>query len=199
MRFVSSIDTVKATGIKKTPLLFTSQYSRTVIAPVNVSIQTLRKTVKPEDFSKQFIPVGYLLEGKFSSLFKNRFIPEGEDPKNFKDTGRAAKIIVVSDGDLAGNIVNPRTGEPLALGFDPLSNYTFAHEDLLMNMLAYLADENGLIKARNKEIRLRPLDKEKIISEKLKWQIINLVLPLAALVIFGIIRSVIRNRKFTRF
>src|SRR6185369_17351972 len=40
-KFVSSIDTVKAVGIKKTPLLMTSQYTHTVSAPVNVSINTL--------------------------------------------------------------------------------------------------------------------------------------------------------------
>ena len=32
-RFVSSIDTVKAEGVRKTPLMLTSQYSRKLSAP----------------------------------------------------------------------------------------------------------------------------------------------------------------------
>src|SRR5690606_19632176 len=71
-RFVSSIDTVKAPGIVKTPILFTSQYSRTVTAPVNVNVNELRRTLTAEQFTKPFVPVAYLLEGAFTSLFKNR-------------------------------------------------------------------------------------------------------------------------------
>lgn len=199
LRFASSIDTVKATGIKKTPLFFTSPYSRTVAAPVNVSITTLHNEVKPENYTRAFVPVCYLLEGKFTSLFKNRFLPDGENQKQFAGEGRSGKIIVVSDGDLARNVVNPRTGEPQALGLDPFTNYTFANKDLLMNMMAYLTDENGLIKARNKEIRIRPLDKEKIAAEKLRWQVINLVSPLVLLTIFGFVRGFIRKKRYAHF
>jgi gliding-associated putative ABC transporter substrate-binding component GldG len=199
LRFVSSLDTVKATGIKKTPLLFTSQYSRTATAPVNVSITTLRRDVKAEDYTQAFIPVSYLLEGKFTSVFKNRFLPEGEDVKLFQEEGRAGKIIVVSDGDLARNVVNPRTREPQPLGYDPFTNYTFANKDLLMNMMAFLTDENGLIKARNKEIRIRPLDKEKIASEKFKWQFINLGVPIVLILIYGIVRTIVRKKRYADF
>lgn len=199
LQFASSIDTVKAEGIKKTPLLFTSQYSRTVTSPVPVSIQSLREDIKPENFSKQFIPVSYLLEGRFTSAYKNRFIPEGEDPAQFRDMSHPGKIIVVADGDLARNVVNPRTQQPQPLGFDPISNYTFANEDLLLNMLAFLTDENGLINARNKEIRIRPLDKEKIVSEKRKWQVINLIVPVMLIVTFGAVRSWRRKRRYASF
>jgi gliding-associated putative ABC transporter substrate-binding component GldG len=140
-----------------------------------------------------------LLEGKFTSVFKNRFLPEGENPDLFEQEGRPGKIIVVSDGDLARNVVNPRTREPQPLGFDPFTNYTFANQDLLMNMMAYLTEENGLIKARNKEIRIRLLDKEKIASEKLKWQIINLVVPILVILIYGTIRTVVRKKRYADF
>jgi ABC-2 type transport system permease protein len=199
LKFASSIDTVKAAGITKTPLMFTSQYSRTVTAPVNVSIETVRQNLKPEDFSKSNLPVAYLLEGKFTSFYKNRFLPEGENSASFKEQERAGKIIVVADGDLAKNSVNQRTGQAQPLGFDPFSQYTFANKDLLMNMVAHLVDENGLIKSRNKEIKIRPLDKDKIASEKLFWQVLNLGLPVLAIVVFGIVRSIIRKRKYANF
>lgn len=198
-RFVSSIDTVKAEGVSKIPLLLTSKYSRTLSAPVNVNINELRSDLSVDQFTEQSIPVAYLLEGKFTSLYKNRFLPEGADRKTFMEESAATSLIVVSDGDLARNDVNRRTGQPLPLGFDPFANYTFANQDLLLNMIAYLADENGLIRARNKEIRIRPLDREQIAAEKLRWQLINLGIPLVFLAAFGVVRFYVRRRKFANF
>jgi ABC-2 type transport system permease protein len=198
-RFVSSIDTVKAEGVRKTPLLFTSEYSRTLAAPVNVNINELRSELSVDQFTEQFIPVAYLLEGKFTSLYKNRFLPEDVAKEGFRPEGQTTSLIVVSDGDVARNEVNRRTGQPLPLGFDPFANYTFANQDLLLNMIAYLIDENGLIRARSKEIRIRPLDREQIASERIKWQLINLGVPLVLLVAFGMIRSYARKRKFASF
>lgn len=198
-KFTSSVDTVKAEGVKKTPLLWTSQYSRKLMAPVNVSIREVTKYLKEVELPGGNIPAGYLLEGTFPSLFKNRFLPEGISGENFKDTSMPTKIIVLADGDIARNDVNPRTGQPQTLGFDPFTNYTFANQDLLMNAVAYLTNENGLIKARNKEVKIRPLDRERMRNEKVKWQLLNIVLPVALIIIYGIIRAVIRKRKYAGF
>src|SRR5258706_1282023 len=78
-RFISSIDTVKAQGVKKTALLFTSSYSRKAGTPVKIDINDLRKALKPEDFQDGPVPIAYLLEGEFTSLYKNRFLPAGVD------------------------------------------------------------------------------------------------------------------------
>lgn len=198
-RFVSSIDTVKAEGVRKTPLMFTSEYSRKLTAPVNVNINELRRNLTAEQFNDRFIPVAYLLEGTFSSVYKNRFLPEGADEGSFREQSIATSLIVISDGDLARNDINRRTGETLPLGFDPFANYTFANEDLLLNMMAYLMDEDGLIGARNKEIAIRPLNRERIAGERLKWQMINLGAPLLLLIFFGVIRSRWRRRRFANF
>lgn len=198
-RFVSSIDTVKAEGVRKTPLMFTSEYSRKLTAPVNVNINELRQNLAAEKFTERYVPVAWLLEGKFTSLYKNRFLPEGVDGSFFRPASETTSLIVVSDGDVARNEVNRRTGEPFPLGFDPFMNYTFANEDLLLNLIAYLVDENGLIRARNKEIRIRPLDHEQIADEKLKWQLINLVLPVVLIVSFGFLRAYWRRNKFANF
>jgi ABC-2 type transport system permease protein len=199
LKFVSSIDTVKATGVKKTPLFFSSSYSRKVTAPVKVGVNDLRKQMKEGGFNDGKIPISYLLEGEFTSLYKNRFSPDGVDTIGFKDSSTPTKIIVVADGDLARNDVNPRDGNPQPLGLDPFTQYTFSNQDLLMNMVAYLVEENGLIKARNKEVKVRPLDKEKVRGERTFWQAINLLLPLVVLVIFGVIRSYWRRVKYSKF
>jgi ABC-2 type transport system permease protein len=199
MRFCSSIDTVKAPGIKKTPLLMTSPYSRKIATPVHININELRKNLRDSDYSTRFIPVGILLEGKFTSLYKNRFPPQGFESSQKMDESNPTKLVIIADGDLARNDVNPRTNQPQPLGFDPMTNMTFANKDFLLNTMAFLTDETGLIQARNKEVRIRPLDKVKIKDSRVKWQFLNLTLPLVILIAYGVLRSYLRKRKFAKF
>jgi gliding-associated putative ABC transporter substrate-binding component GldG len=166
---------------------------------VNVNINELRRDLSAEQFTAKFIPMAYLLEGKFTSLFKNRFLPEGAEGTSMRAESVPTSLIVVSDGDVVRNDINRRSGQPVPLGFDPFTNYTFANQDLLLNMIAFLVDEDGLIRARNKEISIRPLNREKIASEKLTWQLVNLAVPLALLVIFGVARAYWRKKKFANF
>ncbi|SHH29312.1 gliding-associated putative ABC transporter substrate-binding component GldG [Chryseolinea serpens] len=198
-KFVSSVDTVKAAGIRKTPLMTTSPYSRKFAAPVKVSVNELRKNVRPEDFSQGDVAVGYLLEGKFTSLYKNRLLPDGAPEQGFKADGVATKLVVIGDGDLARNDINPRTRQIQALGFDPFTNQTFANRDFLVNAVTYLAEDDGLIQARNKRVTIRPLDKTKVTAERTKWQVINLVVPILLLIAYGVFRAYWRKKKFAKF
>lgn len=199
-RFASSIDTVKAVGVNKIPLMMTSDYSRAVDAPVVVSINNLRKNLKPEDLRQKNIPLAYLLEGQFTSLYKNRFVPEGitRSKDEFVPQGNS-KLIIVADGDFVKNYINPGTGQPQELGYNPYLKNKFANEDFVMNALAYLVEEDGIIQARSKEIRVRPLNKVKINQEKPMWQMMNLILPLVILIILGLIIYFYRKRKYTNF
>jgi gliding-associated putative ABC transporter substrate-binding component GldG len=198
-RFISSIDTVRADGVRKTPLMMTSPYARRTGAPVKVSINDLRRNVDPSSFAEGPIPVAYLLEGSFTSLYRNRFAPQGIDTTGFKRVGVPSKIIVIGDGDLFRNDINPRNRKPQQLGLDPFSGYVFANQDLLLNMVSFLADENGLITARNREIRLRPLNKEKIRVERARWQLINIGVPLLFLLAFGVARRYWRARRYAHY
>lgn len=195
-RFASSLDTVKATGVVKTPLLFTSVYSRVLNTPVSVNFNDLRKEMNPDYFNKGSIPVAYMLEGEFSSLYKNRILPPFAKKNQFKEQSVFTKILICSDGDLLRNEINYRTNQPYPLGFDPFMQRNFANKEFIVNSLEYMLDEEGLISARRKEVVLRPLDKVKIQEEKLKWQIINLVSPMILIIILGSIRQYFRKRKY---
>lgn len=198
MHFASSMDTVKAPGVKKTPLIFSSPYSRKTAAPVKVSINDLRKEMKPENFQSGPYVMGYLLEGRFTSLYRNRFLPEGVDSTGFRREGESS-MIVVSDGDLARNEVNIRTGQTQEPGFDSYSGRTFANKDLIMNMVDWLADDTGLINLRVKEVKIRPLDKEKVSTQKSAWQLLNVAGPVLVILLLGWVKSWIRRKVYTQF
>ena len=73
------------------------------------------------------------------------------------------------------------------------------NQNLLMNMVAFLTEQDGLISARSKEVKIRPLDKERIKNERTYWQVFNLALPIVALILFGVGRSFVRKRKYASF
>jgi len=198
LKFASTIDSVKAAGILKTPLLFSSIYSRVLQAPVSVGLNQLREIQEENFLNQQSRPLGYLLEGKFNSVFKNRILPKGVDKENFLEAGVESKIVVITDGDIVRNEVNYRTREPFNLGFDPVSGANFANGDFMLNLVEYLMNEDGIINARNKEIRVRPLDKIKIQENKINLQVLNLVLPLILIILFGLVKQWIRKRNYTR-
>lgn len=198
-KFVSTIDTVKADGIRKTPLLYTSNYSRILDAPVPLTLEEARIEVNPEQYKAGQQPVGYLLEGKFTSLFRNRKAPAGVQNTQVQEMGKESKIAVFSDGDLVRNDINARTGQAYELGFDRFNNVTFANKELAMNTVHYLLDSEGLINVRNKKIELRPLDKVRVREEKTYWQLLNLAAPIILLGLFGVIRYYLRKRKYERF
>lgn len=201
--YPSSIDTVRTkTPVRKTVLLQSSEYSRVQLTPVRLDFEILRYDPIPEKFDKPHQPVAVLLEGEFSSLFENRVSGEmmaglQQIGETFRPQSVETKMIVVSDGDVIKNIIDPVNKAYQPLGLNPFENYIFANKEFIVNAIEYLIDENGVIQSRGKEVKLRLLNTVKAQDEKTKWQLLNIGLPIALLVAFGLIFNWLRNRKYT--
>ncbi|SNT25066.1 gliding-associated putative ABC transporter substrate-binding component GldG [Ekhidna lutea] len=197
-RFVSEIDTVKAEGISKTPLINTSQYTKLLGPPVRVAFNDLRDELRPEKFTDGPKTVGYLLEGSFTSLYANRLVPKGMNKGSFIERGEPGKVIVIGDGDIIRNDLDPETGEPLGLGVEPFTKTTYANEEFILNILDYMVDESGLIETRSREVKIRPLDRVKVTEQRTKWQLINLVVPVILILIIGVAKWYMRKQKYSK-
>ena len=174
--FISSIDTLK-NNIKKTILLESSNNSRLVQSPSKVSLGIIENPPPAESYNKENIPLAVLLTGKFTSVFKNRIVPKNNEI-NFKSSSDSTSIIIVSDGDLIANEVSS-SGNAFPLGYDKFINYTFdGNKKFIINAIQYLNDQNGLIKLRSKNIKLRLLDNDIISNYRMPITIINLILPI---------------------
>ncbi|MEP5611026.1 MAG: gliding motility-associated ABC transporter substrate-binding protein GldG [Cyclobacteriaceae bacterium] len=195
-RFTSTIDTVKAAGVKKTPLAATTAYSKVLGPPVRVAISDLEDELNPERFNGGVQNIAYLLEGKFTSLYANRIVPRGFDKSAFMEKSEDGKVIVFADGDMIINEIDPESQEPLALGVEGYTKTTYANEQLVLNILDYMVDASGLIETRSREVKVRPLDKVKLKQGRTKWQLINLVLPVVLILIAGGLKWYLRKRKF---
>jgi gliding-associated putative ABC transporter substrate-binding component GldG len=201
-RFANSIDTVKAGGIRKTVLLSTSANGRAISTPALISFESIKVAEDPNVFNKPYLPVGMLLEGKFSSLFANRLSVASQDSlqkisgKPFLATGaKDAKIIVVADGDIVLNEVDQQRG-PMPMGYSKDINYRFANEDIFQNCVEYLTDSAGILESRAKDFTLRLLDAKKVDEDRNLWQMINIALPILLLILFGFIYQALRKRKY---
>jgi ABC-2 type transport system permease protein len=195
-KYVGTLDTVRADGIKKTPLMMTSKYTQLLKAPAVMSYNFASKDQNVEQYKAGVQTISVLLEGKFESLFNNRILPNDLRAATFKAKGKETKIVVCSDGDIPTNTFSKKYNQPLPLGFDEYSGNTFANKDFVMNAMDYLLDENGVISARNKEVKLRPLDKSALEQERGYWQGVNLIIPLILLVIGGLLQQFLRKRRY---
>lgn len=198
--FASTIDLVDAPGIKQTVLLSTSKNSKVLPAPVRVDMNRMRMQEDESKFRAGPQPVAVLLEGQFESVFKNRIPPSIAESKEigFKDHSVGAKMIVIADGDIIRNDIQHANGKPYPLGYDKYTNQQFGNKNLILNCINYLCDDSGLLSVRSRELTLRLLDKKKIKDYKLKWQLINILVPLFLLLVFGIFHFIRRRRKYAR-
>jgi len=201
-RFTSTIDTIVTKKVKKTVLLSTSESSKVLFSPVRVNLAMLKAEPNRDQFNKKNQPIAVLLEGEFTSVFKNRLpgktsaMIDTIDCFEKKNLSEPTKMIVVADGDLIRNDISTKTGDNVPLGYNRFSSYTFANEAFILNAIEYLTDRNGLIDTRTKEVKVRPLDYSRVKDEKFRWQIINLIGPILLVVLFGFIFSFFRKRKY---
>ena len=195
-RFPSTIDTVEAPNIRKTPLLMTSQYTKLLKAPALVAYNEARQQPDPRDYNAGIKNIALLLEGSFSSLYNNRLLPNDPRTSSFIGQGKPAKILIVSDGDMLVNDIDYSRDAPLPLGFDRLSGRVFANKDFALYAIDYLVDSEGLITSRYNQVTLRTLDKIRLKDDRIPWQLINLVLPLLMIGVLGGIWQWWRQRKY---
>lgn len=196
-RFASTIDTVKAEGIVKTPLIFTSDFSKVLPAPARVAFSDMEQAPEVSEFGVKNLPLAYLLEGEFTSLFKNRFVPDGFKKGDVIESG-TGKVVVIGDGDVFQSQTRFQDGSPLALGEDPFNQVTFANRLFLRNLVQYLTDPEGIIMTRTRSFKIRPLNKVKVAEQKTFWQVVNILGPVVILLIIGTIVSWNRRRLFAK-
>lgn len=196
--YANAIDTLP-NAINKEVLLTTSPFSKRMGTPtqidINKEISTNLKIINegpPADFNHGEIPLAVLLEGSFTSVFSNRIKPLKLNQS--KDQGANTKMVVISDGTLIKNQLDK--GRPLTLGYDKWTRTTYGNKDFLLNTVNYLLEDSGLINIRSKEIAIPFLDPTKIAETKTKWQIVNILMPLGLLFVFGFLFSWLRKKKY---
>ncbi|MEX0314648.1 MAG: gliding motility-associated ABC transporter substrate-binding protein GldG, partial [Allomuricauda sp.] len=179
---------------EKTILLQSSPLSKTEGTPKQIGFSILNNPPDKESYSNGNQPLAVLIEGQFGSMYKNRIKPL--NLSNSIEEGSENKMIIISDGDLIKNQL--QNGRPLELGYDKWTNSSYGNKEFLVNCINYLLDDTGLINIRNKRVSIPLLDVEKIASQKGKWQLINIGVPVFFTLIAGIFFGYYRKRKYAQ-
>lgn len=191
LQFANQIDTLK-NNIKKTPLLMSSPLTQKIGTPTIIELQSIADEPLEQEYVSGNQLFAVLLEGNFKSAYKNRIKPF--ETSLFKENASNNKMIVIADGDIAKNQV--LKGKPTDLARDKWTNEEFGNKDFLLNSVDYLLDDTGLIKLRNKTLKISVLDKQKAYKERTYWQFLNVAFPLILLFTFGFVFNYLRKRKY---
>ena len=192
LQFTSPMDVLE-NDYQKTILLQSSPLSKTDGIPRVVSLDMINQQPDRETYNNGNLPLAVLIEGNFTSMYKNRVKPL--KLQNTLEEGPENKMIVISDGDVIKNQL--RNGRPLELGYDKWTNSFYGNKEFLVNSTNYLLDNTGLINIRNKKVSIPLLDVKKIAKQKTKWQLVNIGFPVVLTLLFGLFFSYYRKRKFT--
>jgi len=199
--FVSSLDATNSmTGVNQIPLLKTSDYTKVSGVPTFITLAMLKQTPDRRMFPQRGQNTAYLLKGSFQSLYANRIpidIAESKEMQ-FREESDPTAMIVVADGDIIRNQIDIKRREPLPLGYDQYTGNTYGNKDFIMNAMSYLIDGEGLVNIRSRELKIRLLDQTKISHSRTKWQVVNILIPTALIVVLGVVLAVIRKKKYTK-
>lgn len=191
LEFANQMDTLK-NGIKKTVLLKSSEKSKAVGAPLLVNLDQFMEDLDESKFNQGHQIIGTLLEGKFTSVFKNRVKPFKINDN--KDQGVDTKMIVIADGDIVNyTYINKK---PVENSYDQWTQQSYGNKDFLINSINYLLDDNGLINIRSKNVELPLLDERKVTEKYTTSQVITVGIPLVLLVVFGFVFTYIRKLRY---
>lgn len=198
--FPSTLDTISVEHVKKTILLQSSLYSRLVATPAIIDLALIEEQPNAAYYRTPPQAVVALLDGQFKSLYTNRIPPALNDvftlPK-MKTESDKTSMIISADGDIIKNQLHYNKHYPMPLGFDQFTRQSYGNKDFIINAMNYLSQENGLINIRSREIPLRLLDKNKVVENLFFIQTINVLVPLALILLLGFILGFIRKVKYT--
>ena len=201
--YVSAIDTtpVAINGLRRHVLLTTSDTAARIENPVYISMEEITKPPDRNAFNKSSLPVAILAEGTFSSFYENYGVPIGvvlSGAPVLKE-GKGA-VFVSGDGDMIRNDVFIQNNElvPQTLGYDRDTRQTFGNKEFIMNVVNYMTGDKSLIQLRSRDFELRLLDRTKTRMKqvKVKWQLINSLLPILMVVFAGILYNFGRKKRY---
>jgi ABC-2 type transport system permease protein len=200
--FCSAIDIVGDNKkIKYDLLLASSDNTHIMGTPNTINLSQLPNINDKKYFNTSYAPVAVLLDGNFDSNFEYRIKPVGlQNMSPFKVHSIKTRQIFVADGNIIRNETSgtPTDSTTLPLGYDRYMRQQFGNKEFIVNAVQYLTDNVGWMQLRNKEIRLRLLNRKISSDEKVEWQIINVITPLLLLAIFGASYRLLRKRYYAR-
>jgi len=198
---VSTITWVGNKNLQKTILLTSSSNAHTLPVPEKVSLRYVDMPANTSYFNESYLPVGGLIQGIFPSVFQNRGIPAGGNlspDMRRKNESIETRIMVIASSSIIRNdwIKQGNSFQPLPLGYDQITQEQLGNGDFIVNAVNYLTGNEKWLDLRSRNYKLRLLNKQDVTTGLIKWQIINIGVPVLLILIGGIIFYLRRKNKY---
>lgn len=197
--YANSIDTVGGNkGLKKTVLLTSSRYAALMRTPCPVSLSITEEKMTEERFNRSEVPVAVLIEGEFQSMYRYLRKDENAVKGGFRSGSGYNRMIVIADGDILRNRIRGvgENARIVPLGYDEYSGRMYGNRDFILNCVNSLCDDEGWMQLRGRNLTLYLLDKTRLKSQRREWEMFNLLLPVAFVVLGGAIFGWDRRRRY---
>lgn len=201
---ISPISIVSSNNtLTKRVLLTSSMHSAVKDAPNSISLGTNEEENKQE-FKESFIPTALSIEGKFSSVFINRAIPDSVEstPANQKleASSSSTRMIVIGSSSIIKNDIAGEGDQTrvLPIGYDRVANRQMGNRDLIVNAVNWLVNGDEWMALKNKSLKIRLLNKSTIYENRTLITSINTILPIVlVLIVIGTV-SLARSVKYKK-
>ena len=171
-RFASPIEAID-NKLSKSLLLKSSNFIKTSAFPEEISLEQATKKITPSAFKQKSKAIGYLVQGEYNSLFKNRIKPF---KTNTNIENGNIELVVISDGNFAENQIDK--GSPLPLGYDKWTNNFYANRSWIINVIHSLAGNTDYLVTKGKKWNFAFFDAQKTIKNSQVWKWTLIFLPI---------------------
>lgn len=198
MRYASSIDTFPAPeAVTKTVLMRSSTPTRlrdgNQFIDLADELSRMKSGADRQFYDKPGQITGIMAEGQFQSIWQNRPpptdsaapIPPAAPFLASSYSGETPRFVLISDGEFAQGSRGPDGRKYL-----PVENKL-----MMQNLIDYMTGQDLLTRLRPRAFNERRIDPGKVEGNRFKIQLLNIGLPLALVLLFGIIRGYLRRRK----
>ncbi|MDR2627239.1 MAG: gliding motility-associated ABC transporter substrate-binding protein GldG [Dysgonamonadaceae bacterium] len=199
--FASSLTFVgKQTKIRSIPLLSTSGNSHIIQAPEMIDLRSTEENKESGYFREQSIMIAALLEGTFTSVFDHRSVPEGINALEIIRESVPAKIIVTgSEAIIRNETERTASGNKyLPAGYDKYMDVQFGNRDFLINAVNYLTDRQRWMNLKNKHLKIRLLDRERLMQSGYLLTVVNITVPIILVLGLFFIHRWVGREKYIR-
>ncbi len=199
--FAGTIDLVgNSENLQKTVLMTSSERSKLVPTPSIVTLKVGLTKPNMQEYAFHNLPVAVLVEGEFKSAFKGILPIEFDTIRelDYRDKSVPTRQIFVSDGDIIRNPFDRKRNQPYPAGYDIYTRTMYDNTQFIVNCVNYLCADDDLLQLRAKNFKIGSLNNDILRKHKTLLSVLNICIPLALVIIMGIILIVLRKVKFSK-
>ena len=225
MNFINQISFTKEDEVESETIITSSSNSTVSRQAPLITYNDFKRFGTPLNLNQSQLSnfaLGGVIKGKFKSYFVDKpweidtAYTNNPDARFLKESKNSdGQIMVIGNGQFLSNSIDSmklNDGTTVYMTarnhqyeldyvlpkFQYNNSYKIDNSTFFQNIIDYMLDDLSIINLRNKEIKLKELDREKISTEKGFYTILNIVLPILLIISSGFVLVWLRKKRYSK-